>query len=181
VRVLYTSGYTQNAIVHNGKLDDDALLLSKPYRRDELARKLRSVFAGTARGAMTPEAVPAPGPAPAAGTKVLVVEDEALIRMTTVDMVEQLGFATAEAGDGAEALAVLAADPAIAILLTDLGLPGMNGRQLVEEALRLRPGLKIIIASGYSTREDEGTGLPKGVQHLSKPFDMAQLRRVLSV
>ena len=46
--VLYTSGYTQNAIVHNGRLDDDAFLLSKPYRKDELARKLRSVFAGTA-------------------------------------------------------------------------------------------------------------------------------------
>ena len=45
--VLYTSGYTQNAIVHNGRLDDDAFLLSKPYRKDELARKLRSVFAGT--------------------------------------------------------------------------------------------------------------------------------------
>ena len=59
VRVLYTSGYTQNAIVHNGKLDDDALLLSKPYRKDELARKLRSVFAGTARGAIAaPEPVP---------------------------------------------------------------------------------------------------------------------------
>ena len=52
IRILYTSGYTQNAIVHNGKLDDDALLLSKPYRKDELARKLRSVFAGTARGAI---------------------------------------------------------------------------------------------------------------------------------
>ena len=50
IRVLYTSGYTQNAIVHNGRLDDDAFLLSKPYRKDELARKLRSVFAGTARG-----------------------------------------------------------------------------------------------------------------------------------
>ena len=55
--VLYTSGYTQNAIVHNGRLDDDAFLLSKPYRKDELARKLRSVFAGTARGAgcVTPD------------------------------------------------------------------------------------------------------------------------------
>src|SRR6202034_3812711 len=50
LKVLYTSGYTQNAIVHNGRLDDDAFLLSKPYRKDELARKLRSVFAGTARG-----------------------------------------------------------------------------------------------------------------------------------
>ena len=56
LQVLYTSGYTQNAIVHNGKLDDDAFLLSKPYRKDELARKLRSVFAGTARGAIAPPA-----------------------------------------------------------------------------------------------------------------------------
>ena len=64
--VLYTSGYTQNAIVHNGKLDDDAFLLSKPYRKDELARKLRSVFAGTARGADA-AAAPAVGAAPPSG------------------------------------------------------------------------------------------------------------------
>ena len=175
VRVLYTSGYTQNAIVHNGKLDDDALLLSKPYRKDELARKLRSVFAGTARGAIGAPAAEPPG----SGGKVLVVEDEALIRMTTVDMVEQLGFTTAEAGDGAQALAVLAGDPDIAILLTDLGLPGMNGRQLVEEALRRRPALKVIIASGYSTESGEDWALKEQASYLNKPFDLAQLRRAL--
>jgi signal transduction histidine kinase/DNA-binding response OmpR family regulator len=175
VRVLYTSGYTQNAIVHNGKLDDDALLLSKPYRKDELARKLRNVFAGTARGAITP----VPDSAPVASTRVLVVEDEALIRMTTVDMVEQLGFTTVEAGDGAEALAVLAADSSIAILLTDLGLPGMNGRQLVEEALRRRPDLKVVIASGYSTEGEESQALKGRAAYLSKPFDLAQLRQAL--
>ena len=179
IRVLYTSGYTQNAIVHNGKLDDDALLLSKPYRKDELARKLRSVFAGTARG-------PIAAPQGAADTsvavrrgKVLVVEDVALIRLTTVDMVEQIGFVTTEAADGAEALTILQQDDAVDILLTDLGLPGMNGRQLVEEALRLKPGLKVIIASGYSTNEEEGAKLPETVGYLTKPFDMAQLRRAL--
>jgi CheY-like chemotaxis protein len=176
VRVLYTSGYTQNAIVHNGKLDDDALLLSKPYRKDELARKLRSVFAGTARGAISaPAAIP-----PVRGTKVLVVEDEALIRMTTVDMVEQLGFTAAEAGDGTQALAALAGDPDIAILLTDLGLPGMSGRQLVEEALRQRPALKVIIASGYSTESGEDWALKERIVYLSKPFDLAQLREALT-
>ena len=182
IRVLYTSGYTQNAIVHNGKLDDDALLLSKPYRKDELARKLRSVFAGTARGPIAP---PQTGGAPDMSAlvrhgKVLVVEDVALIRLTTVDMVEEIGFVTAEAGDGAEALAILQKDDGIEILLTDLGLPGMNGRQLVEEALRLKPGLKVIIASGYSTSEDEGGArLPATVAYLTKPFDMQQLRRAL--
>jgi CheY-like chemotaxis protein len=180
-RILYTSGYTQNAIVHNGRLDDDALLISKPYRKDELARKLRSVFAGTARGPITPPpSIPDMAVDQRSG-RILVVEDVALIRMTTVDMVEQIGFSAVEAADASEALSILQNDEEIGILLTDLGLPGMNGRQLVEEALRLRPGLKIIIASGYSTREDEGAGLPKGVQHLSKPFDMAQLRRVLGV
>ncbi len=178
ILVLYTSGYTQNAIVHNGKLDDDALLLSKPYRKDELARKLRSVFAGTARG---PIAVPAAAPAAATVPrgKILVVEDVALIRMTTMDMVEQMGFDAAEAADAAEALEILRTDDAIAILLTDLGLPGMNGRQLVEEALRQKPHLKVIIASGYSTNEDEGANLPANVGYLTKPFDMAQLRRAL--
>jgi CheY-like chemotaxis protein len=181
IRILYTSGYTQNAIVHNGRLDDDAFLLSKPYRKDELARKLRSVFAGTARGPLQAEPPASAPPAERRG-KILVVEDVMLIRMATVDMVEQIGFQATEAGDGAEALAILQKDPEIEILLTDLGLPGMNGRQLVEEARRLRPDLKVIIASGYSTESAAG-GRPTDVdiKHLTKPFDLGQLRRALEV
>jgi signal transduction histidine kinase/DNA-binding response OmpR family regulator/CHASE3 domain sensor protein len=178
-RILYTSGYTQNAIVHNGKLDDDALLLSKPYRKDELARKLRSVFAGTARGPITPpKSVPGAALEGKRG-KVLVVEDVALIRMTTVDMVEQIGFDSAEAADASEALEILRTDKAITILLTDLGLPGMNGRQLVEEVLRHQPDMRVIIASGYSTNEEEGAALKGNISYLTKPFDMQQLRRML--
>jgi signal transduction histidine kinase/DNA-binding response OmpR family regulator/CHASE3 domain sensor protein len=181
--VLYTSGYTQNAIIHNGKLDDDAFLLSKPYRKDELARKLRSVFARTARG---PLAAPAPAANPRNANggrgRILVVEDVLLIRMATMDMIEQLGFSGVEAGDGAEALALLQGDPEIEILFTDLGLPGMNGRQLVEEALRLKPGLRVIIASGYATEAEAG-GRPEGkdIVHLTKPYDLNQLRRALGL
>jgi len=175
--VLYTSGYTQNAIVHNGKLDDDALLLSKPYRKDELARKLRSVFAGTARGPVSRPAFAPDMAKPERRGKVLVVEDVMLIRMSTVDMIEQIGFTALEAGDGAEALAVLQRDSTIEILLTDLGLPGMNGRELVEQARKLKPDLKVIIASGYSTEADDA---PKDAVYLTKPFDLAQLRRALA-
>lgn|SRR5690348_1506827 len=107
--------------------------------------------------------------------KVLVVEDVALIRITTGEMVEQLGFEAAEAGDAHEALAVLGQDPAITILLTDLGLPGMSGGELVAQALKLKPGLKVIIASGYANPGD----LPAGVVNLLKPFDLQQLRQVL--
>ena len=110
--------------------------------------------------------------------KVLVVEDVALIRMTTMDMVGQLGFEALEAGDAHEALTLLQQDNGIAILLTDLGLPGMNGRQLVEEALRLKPDLKVIIASGYSTQGEEGLA-GGGASFLVKPFDMKQLRQAL--
>ena len=173
LKVLYTSGYTQNAIVHNGRLDDDAHLLSKPYRKDDLARKIRSLLDDVT----PPPAEPAPAPT-ATRRKVLVVEDVGLIRMTTVDLTQELGFDTAEAGDGAEALKILRDDPAIAILLTDLGLPGMNGRQLVAEAHRLRPDLKIVIASGYST-ESEGGAFPPGTVVLTKPFDLAALKRAL--
>ena len=68
--------------------------------------------------------------------------------------------------------------PHVAKVLTDLGLPGMNGHELVEAALKINPALKVIIASGYSTSEDQNDRL-KGARYLTKPFDMQQLRRVL--
>jgi CheY-like chemotaxis protein len=106
--------------------------------------------------------------------KVLVVEDVALIRLTTVEMVEDIGFAAAAAADAQQALAMLKEDDGISILLTDLGLPGMSGRQLVEEALQLKPGLKVIVASGY--REE---GFAANIGLLRKPFDLQQLQRAL--
>jgi CheY-like chemotaxis protein len=174
--VLYTSGYTQNAIVHNGKLDEDALLLSKPYRREDLARKLRTMLdqrRDALNGAAAAEAAAAKDK-----TKVLVVEDIALIRMTTVEMVEEIGFAAAEAGTGPEALSILESDGGIGVLLTDLGLPGMDGRELVENALRLKPDLKVIVVSGYASEQamDRFSGR---FAHLMKPFDIEQLRRAL--
>ena len=174
LKVLYTSGYTQNAIVHNGRLDDDAHLLSKPYRKDDLARKIRSLLDGA-------PSQPAPAANPSAAAvrrKVLVVEDVGLIRMTTVDMTQQIGFDTAEAGDGPEALKVLRDEPDIGILMTDLGLPGMNGRELIDEARRLRPDLEIIVASGYSTESEAGS-FPAGTVVLTKPFDLGGLKRAL--
>jgi signal transduction histidine kinase/CheY-like chemotaxis protein/CHASE3 domain sensor protein len=179
IRVLYTSGYTQNAIVHNGKLDDDVFLLSKPYRRDDLARKIRSLLDSKRTAPVISAASPPETTVVKLQGKVLVVEDIGLIRMTTVDMIEEIGLKTAEAENGKDALEILQSDPDITILLTDLGLPGMTGRQLMEEALRLRPNLKIVIASGYSSEEETG-GMPLGVAHLMKPFDMEQLRRALS-
>ncbi|MGH6872943.1 MAG: response regulator [Rhizomicrobium sp.] len=170
IKVLFTSGYTQNAIVHNGQLDDDVVLLSKPYRKDDLARKLRAMIA--------PSPPPARAGAPAR-RKILVVEDEPLIRMTTLDMVADLGFAHAEAADGLEALKILESDPDIDVLLTDLGLPGMRGPELVAQARKLRPGLAVIVASGYSTEGAPGDPALEGAVFLAKPFSLTQLREAI--
>ncbi len=187
IQVLFTSGYTQNAIVHNGRLDDGVQLLSKPYRRDELARKLRMLLSGGRKAAapMIGEAAaakPAGAPSPAATQastpgKVLVVEDVSLIRMTTMDMLEELGVACIEATDGPSALALLDGDPDISLLLTDLGLPGMSGHELIAEVRKRRPDVKIVVATGYST-EQKGGALD-GVTTLIKPFDLGQLRAAL--
>ena len=176
IAVLYTSGYTQNAIVHNGRLDDGVHLLSKPYRREELAAKLRTMLAGRRGEAASPPQSPSK-PAPP-GTKVLVVEDIALIRMTTKEMVEEIGFTALEADDGDRALATLRSDPGVGVLLTDIGLPGMSGRELVDKALALKPDLKIIVVSGYKMQDGPERVSDRGT-HLMKPFDIEQLRRAL--
>mgnify|MGYP001555078480 CR=1 FL=1 len=113
-------------------------------------------------------------------SKVLVVEDVVLIRMTIVDMVEDLGHAAVEAGDGPQALEILRQDPSIAILLTDLGLPGMPGRELVVKARELRPDLKVVVASGYPSELAAADAAFKGVRYLAKPFDLERLRVAIS-
>jgi len=180
LKILFTSGYTQNAIVHNGRLDEGVELLSKPYRKDDLARKLRLLLGvGLKRssapvGEKTGKSQPSQGSA--ASTKILVVEDSALIRLTTIDMVTELGFSVAEAADAREALAILKRDSGIRILLTDLGLPGMSGAELVHEARKLRPELLVVAVSGYS--EADGARID-GATHLQKPFTLEMLRDAL--
>jgi CheY-like chemotaxis protein len=173
LRVLFTSGYTQNAIVHNGRLDEGVALLSKPYRKDDLARKLRSMLDKKDKAPPRPDAQ-----STSRRYKVLVVEDVALIRMTTVDMVSEVGHDTLEAATGPEALDVLAKNPDVDVLLTDLGLPGMSGSMLIQKARALRPDIAVIIASGYSTETRPGEEPPADARYLPKPFDLSQMQRV---
>jgi signal transduction histidine kinase/DNA-binding response OmpR family regulator len=188
IKILFTSGYTQNAIVHNGRLDADVFLLSKPYRKDDLARKLRSLLDA-------PAAVSAPAPIvqtelrpmsqmpgeskPAQFKKALIVEDMALIRMTTVDMLAEIGLEAAEAGDGQSALDLLDGDPEIDVVIADLGLPGMSGRELIAEVRRRRPDLRIVVASGDTDGKTRSDGALAGVVFLPKPYDIEQLRRAV--
>jgi PAS domain S-box-containing protein len=156
--VLFTSGYTENAIVHHGRLDEGVQLLSKPYSRDDLARKIRGLLKDSRR-------------------VVLVVEDDPLVRMSAVDMVEAMGFTPLEAGDGPSALKILGGGARVDVLFTDIGLPGMRGHELARKALELRPDLKVVFASGYGETE-EGAEVT-GATHLGKPYEQDQLATAL--
>lgn len=110
-----------------------------------------------------------------AGEVVLVVEDEDQVRRTTVEALLELGYGVREARGGLEALAILANDAAVELMLTDIVMPGLDGYQLAERALRQRPELKLLYPSGY-TRESGPAGqeVPPA-ELLQKPFTLDQL------
>ncbi|WP_130911313.1 response regulator [Pseudomonas sp. Sample_9] len=104
---------------------------------------------------------------------ILVVEDDDIVRMLIVDVLEELEFTVLEAEDGGEALAILAdSGNAIDLMMTDHGLPGMDGRELSQRARQLRPALPILFASGYAETID----VPSDMHVIGKPFSIDQLR-----
>jgi CheY-like chemotaxis protein len=112
--------------------------------------------------------------------KVLVVEDDASVRRLAVEMLQELGYATLEADGPDEALAKLDADPDIALLFTDVVMPGMNGRQLANEALERRPGLAILFTTGYTRNAIVHHGiLDPDVHVVIKPHTIETLARKL--
>lgn len=109
----------------------------------------------------------------AANSTILVVEDDAIVRMLIVDVLEELEFKVLEASGSEEALEFLN-DPTtpIDLLMTDVGLPDMDGRDLANAARQVRPGLSVLFASGYA----ESIDVPTGMQVIGKPFSIDQLR-----
>jgi CheY-like chemotaxis protein len=108
---------------------------------------------------------------------VLVVEDEDQVRSITVEMLNELGYTVIEAAGGEEALAVLEQRPDIALLFTDLVMPGMNGRELSALARQQHPALRVLYATGYAP--DEMLGPDRDIPILRKPFESAQLARAV--
>jgi CheY-like chemotaxis protein len=115
------------------------------------------------------------------GETILVVEDDAGVRLFAVTALERLGYDIRQAGAAATALQILDATPEVALLFTDIVLPGdMDGVQLAAEAQRRRPGLRVLLTSGYTEHTLVGNGqITEGVEVLTKPYHKNELARKL--
>ncbi|TBN44041.1 hybrid sensor histidine kinase/response regulator [Paracoccus subflavus] len=180
--VLFTSGYTENSIVHGGRLDPGIELLSKPYTHEALARRLRHVIANARQARPEGGGGSASQPdgnqdgADGRPLSILLVEDNSLIRADTAIMLEEGGHRVVQAGKGAPALASLGQET-FDLLLTDLGLPDMNGNDLARQAVGMRPGLAVVYATGDSALPPD---CPPQAVLLCKPYGEDQLHRAVA-
>ena len=106
-------------------------------------------------------------------SKILIVDDDALISMATAELIEEIGHTALEANSADQALAILGADPAVEIMITDYSMPGMNGLDLAASASAIRPSLRILLATGYA---ELPPGPASDLPRISKPFDETELR-----
>ncbi|MEX2469692.1 MAG: PAS domain S-box protein [Pseudohongiellaceae bacterium] len=110
------------------------------------------------------------------GETVLVVEDEPLVRSLILEVLEELGYRALEAADGPAGLDILQSRRRIDLLITDIGLPGLNGRQVAEAARQQRPTLKVLYMTGYAENAALAAGfLEPGMAMMTKPFAMDAL------
>ncbi|RYE70896.1 MAG: response regulator, partial [Hyphomicrobiales bacterium] len=111
------------------------------------------------------------------GETILIVDDETHVRQLVAEVLGDMGYATIEAGTGAEALKMLQSGRRVDLLVSDVGLPGgMNGRQLADAARALDASLQVLFITGYAETAVARSGsLEAGMRVLTKPFTMDQL------
>ncbi|WP_343525140.1 PAS domain-containing protein [Sphingomonas sp.] len=182
IAVLFTSGYTENSIVHGGRLDKGVELLSKPYTREALARKFRHVLANqrqrrvTAAGGVITKEDSAPtddAPHPIAdGRTILLVEDDDLIRANTAETLQEADFIVVHATTAEEAMTAFQTAQ-IDVLVTDINLPGESGIELARRARQLRPNLSVVFATGDGGMATEAADMDAVL--LAKPYTVTQL------
>lgn len=165
LKVLFTTGYARNAIVHNGRLDPGVELIAKPFTQAALALRLRDIL----------DAKRIPG-------RILLVEDEPLIQMLATEFLEEAGFSVDLAGSALEAMNKLGRVPGGAdAAVVDVGLPDRQGDALVRELRAIHSTLPIVVATGQ-----DATGLAREMRYLeriafvSKPYTASDLLEALA-
>ncbi|MGP8436377.1 PAS domain S-box protein [Paraburkholderia fungorum] len=176
LKVLFTSGYTQNAIIHGGRLDPGVELLSKPYTREQLAYKIRQLLGGAGAPLESEGATLSEAGCGTTGLRVLLVDDDPALLEATSELAKILGHDPAATGSPEEALRWLREEE-FDVLLADLVIPGMSGIELAEQAIQIRPALRIVFASG-----NEMSNVPAlkfRWKALRKPYTLEELDKVL--
>jgi signal transduction histidine kinase len=119
------------------------------------------------------------------GEVILVIEDDPLVRSLIVDVLQDAGYHALEAADGQAGLVILQSPQRVDLVITDIGLPGLNGRQVADAGRALRPGLKVLFMTGYADSAAKAGGfLEPGMKLMAKPFVLdvltAQIREMIS-
>ncbi|MBV8392482.1 MAG: response regulator, partial [Alphaproteobacteria bacterium] len=165
LKVLFTTGYARNAIVHGGRLDPGVQMIPKPFTYAAVASKIAEVLGARSDG-----------------PRVLLVEDEILVQMTTQEQLAELGCKVEAASTFTEAMnKVRLLKGAIDLAVVDIGLPDRRGDVLASELRALYPKLPIAIASGYgdAALKERFKGDSR-ISFLGKPYTMDDLRRLVS-
>jgi CheY-like chemotaxis protein len=115
-------------------------------------------------------------PVAPSGETVLVVEDEPVVRELIVEVLEDLGYRALQAPDGPAGLRILQSQERVDLLVTDLGLPGLSGRQMADAGRLQRPDLKVLFITGYAETATASSGfLDPGMEMITKPFSVDAL------
>ncbi|HJY42063.1 MAG TPA: response regulator, partial [Steroidobacteraceae bacterium] len=166
IKVLFTTGYARNAIVHQGRLDQGVELITKPFTRAQLAARIRDVLDVPVVSSRRPVA--------------LVIEDEALVRMFILDQLQDLGFDVIEAGNASEGLRAARSHQRVDVAIVDRGLPDRDGLEVVAELRTQLPSLPVIVATGYGDLpEHAALRNDPHIRFMSKPYDVDGLTSAL--
>jgi len=164
LKVLYTTGYARTDILRQGRLDANALVVTKPFTFDEFSAKVRAVFDSKERH------------------MILLVEDEVLVAAVAAESLRDFGFEVVEVTTAKAALDRANENIAgLKAVIVDIGLPDKKGDVLAAELRLLRSDLPIIVATGHS-----GDVVPKALRDssnfaiLGKPYDSQQLKKALT-
>nr|WP_295107589.1 PAS domain-containing protein [uncultured Caulobacter sp.] len=112
------------------------------------------------------------------GETVLVIEDDPSVRLVVLQVLEELGYRTIETESGRDATPILQSSRTIDLMISDVGLPGLNGRQLAEIARETRPSLPILFMTGYAEQAaDQAAFLEPGMEMITKPFAIDELSK----